>query len=94
MALGAIVAVALPSEGGASGLFRLGLGVLDLDPLSAGSADALIAPKDPSCHADTSVKERVVFLNGVEAVGDPGLLHLSLTKASGTRMKSSLWSQI
>jgi hypothetical protein len=94
LALGAIVAVALPSEGGTAGLFRLGLGILDLGSFSTGSADALIAPEDPSRHADASVKERIVFLNSVKTVRDSRLLHISLTETPGTWMKSGLWSLI
>jgi hypothetical protein len=50
-----------------------------------------MAPKDPSRYADASMKECVVVLNGIEAIGAPRLLHLSLTEVLGALMQSRLW---
>ena len=60
-------------------------------PFSAGSAGTLMAPKDPSCHADASVKECVVVLDGVEAIGASRPLHIPVAEAPGALMQSRLW---
>jgi len=49
-----------------------------------------MAPKDPSCHTDASVKECVVVLDGIEAIGASRLLHISVAEAPGALMQSRL----
>lgn len=60
-------------------------------PFSAGSAGTLMAPKDPSRRTDASVKECVVVLNGIEAIGASRLLHISVAEAPGALVQSRLW---
>tara|TARA_B110000285_G_scaffold216313_1_gene263506 strand:+ start:164 stop:556 length:393 start_codon:yes stop_codon:yes gene_type:complete len=50
-----------------------------------------MAPKDPSRRTDASVKECVVVLNGIEAIGASRLLHISVAEAPGALVQSRLW---
>ena len=87
LALEAFVAMLL---GDTAGLLGLYLAVLGPRPFSAGSAGTLMAPKDPSRHTNTSVKECVVVLNGIKAIGASRLLHVLVTEAPGALMQSRL----
>lgn len=50
-----------------------------------------MAPKDPSRRTDASVKECVVVLNGIEAIGASRPLHISVAEAPGALVQSRLW---